>query len=319
MTYILLLIGFVFLIKGAGFLVDGASSLAKKFNISNLVIGLTVVAFGTSTPELFVNLFASFNGTTDIAIGNIVGSNIVNILFILGIAAIIYPLKVGRGTIWKEIPMSLMAALLLLIMANDSMVDGLGFNTLTRSDGIILITFFIIFLYYTFGIAKVQNNNDESQIVLKVYSGLASTGLVALGLVGLVLGGKWIVDSATIIAANLGLSDALIGLTIVAIGTSLPELATSAVAAFKKNTDIAVGNVVGSNIFNIFWILGISSVIKPLPFRPELNFDLWVVVAASALLFGWMFLGKRHTLERSQGVIFVLLYILYIAVIVIRG
>ena len=319
MTYILLLIGFVFLIKGAGFLVDGASSLAKKFNISNLVIGLTVVAFGTSTPELFVNLFASFNGTTDIAIGNIVGSNIVNILFILGIAAIIYPLKVGRGTIWKEIPMSLMAALLLLIMANDSMVDGLGFNTLTRSDGIILITFFIIFLYYTFGIAKVQNNNDESPIVLKVYSGLASTGLVALGLVGLVLGGKWIVDSATIIAANLGLSDALIGLTIVAIGTSLPELATSAVAAFKKNTDIAVGNVVGSNIFNIFWILGISSVIKPLPFRPELNFDLWVVVAASALLFGWMFLGKRHTLERSQGVIFVLLYILYIAVIVIRG
>jgi len=319
MTYILLLIGFIFLIKGAGFLVDGASSLAKKFNISNLVIGLTVVAFGTSAPELFVNLFASINGTTDIAIGNIVGSNIVNILFILGIAAIIYPLKVGRGTIWKEIPMSLMAALLLLIMANDSMVDGLGFNTLTRSDGIILITFFIIFLYYTFGIAKVQNNNDESQIVLKVYSGLASTGLVALGLVGLVLGGKWIVDSATIIAANLGLSDALIGLTIVAIGTSLPELATSAVAAFKKNTDIAVGNVVGSNIFNIFWILGISSVIKPLPFRPELNFDLWVVVAASALLFGWMFLGKRHTLERSQGVIFVLLYILYIAVIVIRG
>ena len=318
MTYILLLIGFVFLIKGAGFLVDGASSLAKKFNISNLVIGLTVVAFGTSAPELFLNLFASINGTTDIAIGNIVGSNIVNILFILGIAAIIYPLKVGRGTIWKEIPMSLMAALLLLIMANDSMVDGLGFNTLTRSDGIILITFFIIFLYYTFEIAKDQNNNEEP-ISLKVYSGLASSGLVALGLVGLVLGGKWIVDSATIIAANLGLSDALIGLTIVAIGTSLPELATSAVAAFKKNTDIAVGNVVGSNIFNIFWILGISSVIKPLPFRPELNFDLWVVVAASALLFGWMFLGKRHTLERSQGVIFVLLYILYIAVIVIRG
>jgi len=311
MTYLLLLLGFVFLIKGAGFLVDGASSLAKKLNISNLVIGLTIVAFGTSAPELFVNLFASFNGTTDIAIGNIVGSNIVNVLLILGIAAIIYPLKVGKGTVWKEIPMSLLAAILVLIMANDFLVDGVNFNSLTRSDGVVLIAFFIIFLYYTFGIAK-NTSNDETQSPPKVYSGLYSAGLITIGLVGLVIGGQWIVNSATTIAVSFGLSSAFIGLTIVAIGTSLPELATSAVAAYKKNSDIAVGNVVGSNIFNIFWILGLSSIIKPLPFKPELNFDLWVAVGASILLFIWMFLGKRHTLERWQGIVFILIYIGYV-------
>jgi cation:H+ antiporter len=320
MTYVLLIIGFIFLIKGAGLLVDGASSLAKKFNISNLVIGLTVVAFGTSAPELFVNLFASWKGTTDIAIGNIVGSNIANVLLILGITAIIYPLKVGRGTVWKEIPMSLLAAVLLLVMANDTLVDGLGFNMLTRSDGIILLAFFIIFLYYTFGISKNQNEELEyGQSALKVYSTLASTGMLIFGLAGLLIGGRWIVNSATTIAASFGLSDALIGLTIVAIGTSLPELAASAVAAYKKNVDIAVGNILGSNIFNIFWILGISSIIKPLPFRPELNFDLFVVVISGALLFAWMFFGKRHVLERWEGAVFVLLYVAYIAAIVIRG
>ncbi len=318
MTIIFLFIGFILLIKGAGFLVDGSASLAKKFNISNLVIGLTIVAFGTSAPELFVNLFASLNGTTDIAIGNIVGSNIVNVLLILGIAAIIYPLKVGKGTVWKEIPLSLLAAGLLLVMANDGFVDGLSFNVLTRSDGIVLIAFFIIFLYYTFGISK-NPSTDDDQSPPPMYSVSRSSGLILVGLVGLVVGGRWIVESATTIALSAGLSDALIGLTIVAIGTSLPELATSAVAAYKKNSDIAVGNVVGSNIFNIFWILGVSSIIKPLPFRSELNFDLWAVVASSALLFGWMFLGKRHTLERWQGVIFVFVYIGYTAVIVMRG
>ena len=318
MTYFLLLLGFVFLIKGAGLLVDGASSLAKKLKISNLVIGLTIVAFGTSAPELFVNLFASLQGNTDIAIGNIVGSNIVNTLLILGIAAIIFPLKVGKGTVWKEIPMSLLAVILVLVMANDRIVDGVGFNSLTRSDGLALVAFFVIFLYYTFGIAK-NSTEDTDQAEPKEFSGWASAGLISLGLIGLVVGGQWIVSGATAIALSFGLSDALIGLTIVAIGTSLPELATSAAAAYKKNTDIAVGNVVGSNIFNVFWILGISSIIKPLPFRQELNFDLWVVVGASTLLFTWMFLGKRHVLERWQGVVLVLSYIAYIVVIALRG
>jgi cation:H+ antiporter len=316
-----LIVGFVFLIKGAGFLVDGASSLAKRFNVSDLVIGLTIVAFGTSAPELFVNLFASFNGTTDIAIGNIIGSNIVNIFLILGIAAVIYPLKVGKGTVWKEIPLSLLAAGLVLVMANDRFVDGLTFDALTRSEGLVLIAFFVLFLYYTFGIAKEVSdvNIEGTQESTKTYSGLASLGLIILGLVGLVIGGQWIVNGATAIALSLGLSDALIGLTIVAIGTSLPELATSAVAAYKKNSDIAVGNVVGSNIFNIFWILGISAVISPLPFKAQMNFDVLMAVVASLLLFIWMFLGKRHTLERWQGVVFILIYICYIVAIVMRG
>lgn len=317
MTYLLLLLGFVLLIKGAGFLVDGASSVAKKFNISNLVIGLTIVAFGTSAPELFVNLFASLNGNSDIAIGNIVGSNIVNMLLILGVVAVIVPLKVGKGTVWKEIPLVLLASVLLLVIANDQIVDGVSHNTITRSDGAVLIAFFIIFLYYSFGIAKQQG--IDAQDAPRLYSGPASTGLIIGGLAGLVIGGKWIVDSATVIASSMGLSDALIGLTIVAIGTSLPELTTSVVAALKKNADMAVGNVIGSNIFNIFWILGISSIINPLPFKPEMNLDLWVVIASSVLLFTWMFLGKRHILERWQGGAMVLLYVAYTGAIILRG
>jgi cation:H+ antiporter len=295
MTYILLVIGFVFLIKGADLLVDGASSVARKLHISNLVIGLTIVAFGTSAPELFVNLYASIQGTTDIAIGNIIGSNIVNMLFILGIAAIIYPLTVTKGTVWKEIPLSLLAAVLVFIMANDVLFDGMSANILTRIDGLVLIAFFIIFLYYTFGIAKTQGDNSPTDTVA-VHSGWKSTGMILLGLVGLVIGGHWIVGSATTIALNLGLSQALIGLTIVAIGTSLPELATSAVAAYKKNSDIAIGNVVGSNIFNIFWILGISAVIHPLPLTSLLNFDILVAVGCCInSVYQYVYLEAPHT------------------------
>ena len=318
MTYALFVLGFALLIKGADLLVEGSSSLGRRLGISNLVIGLTVVAFGTSAPELFVNLFAAVNGTTDIAIGNIVGSNIVNILFILGISAVIRPLTVKSGTVWKEIPMSLLAAALVLLMANDRIIDGAAADTLTRIDGFVLEAFFVIFLYYTFGIAKTEGSAvDEPASPSR--SLLASLGMVALGLCALVLGGQWIVAGATTIALALGLSEALIGLTIVAIGTSLPELATSAVAAYKNNPDIAIGNVVGSNIFNIFFILGLSAIIRPLPFAGGLNFDLWVCVGASALLFVWMFLGKRHLLERWQGFAFMASYVLYIAAIVVRG
>ena len=258
--YIFLIAGFAFLVKGADFLVDGASSIAKKFGISALVIGLTIVAFGTSAPELIVNIFASIQGNTDIAIGNILGSNIANILLILGISAMIYPLAVGKGTVWKEIPLGLLAIIVVAIMANDRLIDGGGFSGLTRIDGFILISFFIIFLYYTFGISKAQGTGEpEESNRIHEYSFFRSGIMVVAGLAGLTLGGKWIVDSAVVIAEQIGLSQAVIGLTIVAIGTSLPELATSAIAAFKKNTDIAVGNIVGSNIFNVFWILGISA------------------------------------------------------------
>lgn len=317
LTYVLFVIGFVLLIKGADYLVGGASSIARKLNISPLVIGLTIVAFGTSAPELFVNLYASFKGTTDIAIGNIVGSNIANILLILGISAMLYPLRVTKGTVWKEIPLSLLAVVLVFIMANDFLVDGISANAITRSDGLALIAFFIIFLYYTFGIAKAQGEENQDDITL--HSTPKSVLMIIGGMAGLVLGGQWIVNGAIAIAGAFGLSEALIGLTVVAIGTSLPELATSAVAAYKKRADIAIGNVVGSNIFNIFWILGLSSVIKPLPFRPELNFDIAAVIIASTLLFVWMFIGTKHVLLRWQGAVFALLYAGYLTAAVIRG
>jgi cation:H+ antiporter len=319
LTYVLFFIGFAVLIKGADLLVGGASSIANRFGVSALVIGLTIVAFGTSAPELVVNIMSSLQGNTDIAIGNILGSNIVNILLILGISALIFPLAVQKSTVWKEIPLALLAMIMVAIMANDMAVDGASASALTRIDGFVLIGFFIIFLYYIFGISKESANTSDTEEKIEKYSLGRSGFMVTLGITGLVIGGKWIVDGAVAFAAGFGVSEALIGLTIVAVGTSLPELATSAVAAYRKNVDIAIGNVVGSNIFNVFWILGVSSLIKPLPFSPALTVDLMVAVFATALLFLALFVGKRHTLERWQGGIFVALYVAYIIYLVMRG
>ena len=315
LQYILLVIGFILLIKGADFLVDGASSVGRKLNISDLVIGLTVVAFGTSLPELFVNIFASIKGNTDIAIGNVLGSNIANIFLILGVSAAIFPLAVGKGTVWKEIPFSLLAALVLGIMANDRLIDKSDISALTRVDGLVLLAFFIIFIYYSFGIVK-RIDGIDSHLPQKEYGLLKSSLMIVIGLVGLGVGGNWIVGAAVLIASRLGVSQSLIGLTIVAVGTSLPELATSAVAAYKKNAEIAVGNVIGSNIFNIFFVLGLSSIIKPLPFNPGSNIDIGVVILASLILFIWMFTGKKHSLDRWEGIIFLILYGGYITFLV---
>ncbi|MFA6307400.1 MAG: calcium/sodium antiporter [Patescibacteria group bacterium] len=315
---ILFIVGLLLVIKGADFLVNGASSLAKRLKVSELVIGLTIVAFGTSMPELTVNIFASVSGATDIAIGNILGSNIANILLILGISAMIYPLKVTSGTVWKEVPLSFLAAMVIGLMANDVLIDKGIFSGLTRIDGFILMGFFIIFIYYTFGIAKIKTGNETTEN-FKERGLFKSVGFIFLGLALLILGGKWLVDGATALATLWGISSSLIGLTIVAVGTSFPELATSAVAAYKKNTDIAVGNVVGSNIFNIFWILGISSIIKPLPFKLTSNFDIGATILASLLLFIFMFIGKKHILERWQGLVFILVYILYVSILVMQG
>jgi cation:H+ antiporter len=317
LTYILFVLGFVILIKGASLLVDGSSSIAKKLNISNLVIGLTVVAFGTSAPEMFVNVSASLKGNASIAIGNILGSNIANILLILGISAIIYPLAVKNSTVSKEIPFSLLAALIVGILANDLLIDHKGISELTRSDGLVLVGFFIIFMYYIFSLAKKTDNVDEGDY--KQFSTTKSVIYIVLGLVGLVLGANWIVNGAIKIANIFGVSEYLIGLTVVAVGTSLPELATSAVAAYKKNPDIAIGNIVGSNIFNIFWILGLSSIIKPLPFQPAGNIDIMMTILASVLLFVFLIIGKKHVLQKWQGVLFLLIYAAYIIYLIIRG
>lgn len=316
-SLLFLIIGFILLIKGADFLVSGSASIARRFGISELVIGLTVVAFGTSTPELFVNILAGIRGTTDIAIGNVIGSNIANILLILGASAIIFPLAVSRGTVWKEIPFSLLAVVVLGVMANDRLIDGATASALTRADGLVLLGFFVIFLYYSAGIAH-EGADVEQSAPQKTSSGFRSMGSIGLGLLGLVWGGKWIVDAAVAISASLGMSQAVIGLTVVAVGTSLPELATSIVAARKKNVDIAVGNVVGSNIFNIFFILGVSALIRPLPFRETANWDVLVMTAASLFLFVTMFTGKKNILERWEGILMLAAYAAYTVFLLLK-
>jgi cation:H+ antiporter len=313
LTIGLLVLGFILLIKGADLLVDGSSSVAKRFGISDLIIGLTVVAFGTSAPELVVNIVSAVQGNSEIAIGNILGSNIANILLILGITAIIVPIAVQRSTIWREIPFALLAVLMLGVMANDILIDGAQSSVIAASDGIVLIGFFAVFMYYIFGSAKknIQEYGDDENNT-KQHGAVKSILLIIGGLIGLVLGGKWVVDSAIYLATAWGMSEAVIGLTVVAVGTSLPELATSVVAATKGKADIAIGNVVGSNIFNIFWILGVTSLIAPLPFSASSNIDILATIVATVLLFVWMFVGKKHKLDRWQGVVFILLYAVYV-------
>jgi cation:H+ antiporter len=321
---IFILIGLVILIAGAEGLVRGASSMAGKLNIAPLIIGLTVVSFGTSAPELTVNLVAAFSGSPDLAVGNVVGSNIANILLILGITALIVPLKVKSSTVWKEIPLALLGVILLFIMGNDLLFDGVGFNALTRTDGIALLSLMIIFMYYVFGLAKHDRSKakelTESDAEAAHYSIPMSIVLTVAGLIGLVIGGRLLVNGSVSIAQSAGLSEALIGLTILAIGTSLPELATSVVAALKKQADIAIGNIVGSNIFNVFFVLGTTSVILPLPISSALNFDIAIAIGATALLMIFIVIsGRQRKLLRWQGGVMLGMYIAYLVYLVLRG
>ena len=317
LPYFKFIVGLAVIIKGADFLVDGASSIARRFRVSELVIGLTVVAFGTSTPELFVNIVASLQGNSEIAIGNILGSNIANILLILGVSSVICPLSVTKGTVWKEIPFSLLAAIVLGLMANDQLFDNKSISVLTRIDGLVLLCFFIIFLYYSVSIAK-EIEGMEAHVPLKEHGMAKSFLLVVSGFAGLCIGGDWIVQGAVNLAVKLGISQSVVGLTIVAIGTSLPELATSAVAAHKGKPDIAVGNVVGSNIFNIFFVLGVSAIIKPIPFHSRSNIDIGVVILASLLLFTFMFTGQKRSIDRWEGIVSLMLYGAYLVFQIIR-
>jgi len=299
MNYILLIVGFILLVKGADLLVDGASSIARRLKVSNLLIGLTVVAFGTSTPELFVNVIAAIKGTPAIAIGNIIGSNIFNILLILGISSLIYPLIVTKGTVWKEIPLTLFAVVMVAIMANKTLIFGKGMSGLSRIDGLILLAFFAAFLFYLLKIAKPTEQNVGETETPKKYGLLKLSLALVAGFAALFTGAKLVVDSAVILAANFSVSESFIGLTIV--------------AAAKKNCDIAVGNIVGSNIFNIFLILGFSATISPLPFQSANNIDIGVAILASLFLFIFMFSGKKRSLDRWEGAVFVVLYAAYIS------
>jgi cation:H+ antiporter len=305
-----ILIGFAVLIYGANLLVDGASSLAAKLKVPNIVIGLTIVAFGTSSPELVVNTIAAMKGNSQIVIGNIVGSNIFNIAAILGLSALLFPLRVKTNTTWTEIPLALLSAVVLIILANDVILDGAPRNIISRSDAIVLLAFFLIFLAYNIHVSL--NNKEEEDISIKSYSTLKSVLFIAIGLALLVVGGRLIVTYSVEIARQIGISERVIALTIVSIGTSLPELATSIVAVRKRNVDLAVGNVVGSNIFNIFFILGVSGTISSVEVIGGNQFDLIVNIFVSTLLFLFVFTGKGRRIERWEGLLFVLIYIGYI-------
>lgn len=310
MAYLLLIIGLVILIIGANVLVLGASSIAKKFNIPNLVIGLTVVSFGTSFPELIINILAGVNGQGDLAIGNVVGSNTINILLVIGVSALIKPIAVQSNTVKFEIPFSLLAMFVLLVLANDVLIDGESLSVLSRIDGLMFLTFFVIFMYYTFIVSKHGAEDDGHYV--KERANWKSILLLLAGIVALYFGGVLIVDNATIIATNLGLSQAVIGILVVALGTSLPELATSAVAAYKGNADMAIGNIVGSNIFNVFFVLGISASIQPIAFSPALNTDILFALFASILLFIFIFTRKGRQIDRVEATIFLVLYGTYV-------
>lgn len=311
LTYLLLVVGLVVLIGSANILVTGASSVAKKFNIPNLVIGLTVVSFGTSFPELIINVLAGYNGQGDLAIGNILGSNIVNIFLVVGAAALVKPIAVQSNTVKFEIPFSILAVLILFVLSNDILFDGAQRAVLSRSDGILLLAFFLIFMYYTFIIGKKGSQEEGHQV--KILPGWKSTLYLLTGVVGLYFGGILIVDNATLIATDLGLSEAVIGILVIALGTSLPELATSVVAAYKGNADMAVGNVVGSNIFNVFFVLGIGVTLNPISYNIALNTDILVVLIASILLFVFVFTRKGRQIDRAEAGIFLTLYFSYVA------
>ncbi len=323
LTYILFVVGLAILIKGADILVDGASAIAKRFNVSDLVIGLTIVSVGTSAPELFVNVIAAAKGNTDIAIGNVIGSNIANVFLILGITAIICPIAVTKATVWKEVPYSLLAALVLTILANDRLIDHKDVSELTRIDSIILLVFFIIFMYYLFEISKKHDTIHGEAKEMGVGKAVL---FIILGLVGLSLGSEWIVNGAIKFATLLGMDQRSIALTIVAFGTSLPELAAAVSAGMKKQVDLAVGNVIGSNIFNVFLILGISSFIHPLPLCStteisaliQINIDLIVMIAANLFVFIFMFTGGKQIVDRWEGVILLVVYIGYMVYLFIR-
>ena len=311
---VILLTGFVILIKGADWLVNGASALARKNNVSDLAIGLTVVAFGTSAPELVVNVFAAIQNHQDIAFGNVIGSNNFNLFVILGIAGLISPLRVQSSTISREIPLSFLAIGLLFLLANNFFLSDQGL--LSRTDGIILLVMFGMFLLYVARQLKV----DPEVIVEphKQYTTLKIWLMIGAGLAGLILGGRLVVDSAVRMATAWGISEKIIGLTIVAAGTSLPELATSVVAAVKKNNDIAIGNIIGSNIFNIFLILGISSLINPLPYDRGFNGDMYFLAAGTLALFAMMFTGNRKRLDRWEAALLLAAFIAYTVFLIAR-
>lgn len=320
LNFLLVIVSFVLLVKGADFFVKGASSLAIKLGISAFVVGLTIVAMGTSTPEVFVNVSAVLKGSAELSIGNIVGSNIVNILLGLGLASIFAPLVIKKGTVWKEIPFSLMATVLILVLSSDVFLEGKSENLISRIDGIVLLSFFVLFMLYTFSLNKIEKSDKDNGSEEIESIGLFLSFIYILGgLVALVFGGKIVVVNSVIIAQKLGITENLIGLTIIAVGTSLPEIVTSIIGARKKQFDLVIGGIIGSCIFNSLFILGLTATVGNLNFNADNLQDALVLVFANILLFFFMFVGRRHILEKYQGAILILVYVLYILFAIWRG
>ena len=324
MNILLLIGGLILILLGANGLTDGAASVAKRFRIPPIVIGLTIVAFGTSAPELTVSVSSALKGSADIAIGNVVGSNIFNTLMIVGCTALFAPIVITRNTLRKEIPLCILSSIVLLICANDVFLDKAPENILNRVDGLLLLCFFVIFMGYTFAIAskpitmeqQAEHPVIEEETEIKSLPWWKSILYIIGGLAALIYGGQLFVDGATGIARNLGVSESIIGLTLVAGGTSLPELATSIVAALKKNPEIAIGNVIGSNLFNIFFVLGCSASITPLHLSGITNFDLFTLVGSGILLWLFGLFFAKRTITRIEGGVMILCYVAYTVVLI---
>jgi cation:H+ antiporter len=308
--------GFLLLIKGSEYFVSGSASFARKMGIPALVVGLTVVSIGTSAPELFVNVIAAFRGATDLSVANVLGSNLANILLVLGAGSLVAPLTLKSGTVWKEIPFSLLAGIMILVFGSDFILDGVANNAITRTDGIALLGMFIIFIVYTLGVKK---DGERPEGNIEVFPATKTLWLIISGIVGLAVGGYITVEGAVGIALGMGISENLVGLTIVAIGTSLPEVVTTIQAARKNHIDMAVGGVVGSVIFNALFVLGTTAVLHPLPFANANIFDALAVLTATIILFLSLFSGKRGQIARMEGGVFLAMYAGYIIFAIFRG
>lgn len=311
---VFIVVGFAMLILGANWLVDGASLLARKNNISDLVIGLTIVAFGTSAPELVVNAIASYGHQSEIVLGNVIGSNNFNLFVILGVVGLLYPISVQSTTAWREIPVSLTVVILVFLLGNETLGnDGMS---ISKVEGMVLLLFFGLFLYYIFKQLNVES--QETKTLEDFPSNSKIWAFIVFGLAGLIFGGKLVVDNAIEVATELQVSKKVIGLTIIAVGTSLPELVTSGVAAMKKNSDMVIGNVIGSNIFNLLLVLSVSAIIHPVTFSDGFNIDLCILAGGTVFLLMAMMTGRRMRLDRWEACILLLVFIGY-TVYLIKG
>lgn len=316
MTYLLFVLGFVILMTGASTLVDGAGSLGRKFGMSPVLIGFTIVALGTSLPELIINTFAAVRGETDLAVTNVLGSNIINTLFIIGAAAFIFPVVSDRKTTYTLLPASLFAGIVLIVLANFSVFPWSPEKTVSRWEGIGLLFLLAVYLYFSkrFGASDEQEEAEK----MKVFGPGKSVLMILIGVAALYFGGNWVVEGAIAIASELGISQAVIGITIVAVATSLPELITSVIAAFRKSSGIALGNALGSNVFNVFLVLGVSSLIRPLPFSPVMNLDAGVMIFSNFIVLIFIYTGRGHRISKSEGLLLMFLYVAYLVALILR-